>query len=271
MCRSLVYALATCLSFSLPTVSSAEPPSGEYDLSIGGEAEIWQPSGLSEYTEVVDGVEVSYAVDTVTDIAGGVTAVGTFTFLGAIDGQLAMALGGQVKGRTAKTKFKLTGSVEGEFFVEFVTVDVLGSASFKCDENPSDRATFLCTPRVKLCIYDQFDGKKLGCTTVKGQRGEQVLVAEGGESDLYMALETSPAGVISGTAEVQLATGEILEFIATGRYNARSDTSTIDIRGVGGAIASRIKLSKLALSGGTATAAKINLRLAGQKGKAEIP
>lgn len=269
MGRSLSRGIAVGVVVAAASLARAESPEGEYTLSVGGEAEIWQPDGFSESCEVVDGDELCFTIDASTDTAGGVTAAGTLTLSGSVTGELAIPLTGNVSGASAKSKFTLTGPIDGQLTDGVIVLDVTGSATFKCKEDPFDAALFQCKPKLKLCAY--YLGEKIDCQGIKGKSGETTVSAIGGPWELGLVLATDVAGNVTGVATAELASGQVLDFSATGKYNAKSDTSKLDLVGVGSGAGSRLKLSKLALAGGGAGAGKLKMSpLAGQKGKAVL-
>jgi len=262
-------AFAVCLLVSVAAAVRAEPPAGNYAIPVGGSASIWQPGGTWDFCETEQDVELCFVITESTDVAGVVTGTGTFTFTGLVEGELVSPVTGQMSGSTEKSKVSLSGPLEGQLSQGAVVLDINGSVSFKCKEDPLDPALFDCKPKVKLCAYN--GGKKVGCDRIGGKSGEANVAAIGGPWVLRLAaLATDSAGNVTGDAEVELATGQILAFTASGKYNAKSDSSKLTLLGAGPATSSRIKLSKLVLSGGGASAGKISFAIAGQKGKAEI-
>ncbi len=267
--RSLV-SLASVVVLGVGVAGSvrAEPPAGDYETVVAGEAEIWQPGGAWEFCDTAEDVQVCLSVDGSTDTSGIVNAVGTFTFTGIAEGELVAPISGEMKGSTEKSKVALEGPLQGELTVTGIPVDIDGNIKLNCKENTLDPAFFDCKPKVKLCAYEA--GKKLGCEKVGGKSGEASVPAVGGPWALRMALSTDASGNVTGDAEVELATGQILAFTASGKYKSKSDSSKLTLVGVGPAANSKLKLSKLVLSGGTTSAGKASFKLAGQKGKAEL-
>jgi hypothetical protein len=260
--------LAACLLVSVAGSVRAEPPAGDYEIAVAGDAEIWQPGGSSEFCESEEGITLCFVVDSSTDVAGAVAGVATFTFTGLIEGELVAPVSGQVGGSTEKSNVSLSGPLEGGLVVLDIPVDVDGSVSLKCKEDSLDPALFQCKPKLKLCLFLGSD--KLGCDQIGGESGDVEVSAVGGPWVLRLALVTDVSGNVTGDAEVELATGQMLAFTASGKYKSASDSSKLDLQGVGQAASSRIKLSKLVLSGGNASSGRISLKIAGQKGKALI-
>lgn len=263
--RSLVLA-ALVLAVLTARIAAAEVPSGSYAIDIGAEQSILVPANVEASScETADDVTICLSGELATNGAGVITGSGLATFTGGIEGDLAIGFTGKVAGAATRPRVSLSLDLTGELTSDGVTLDVEASSRTKCGQDLL-AGGFACVGKMKLCAF--YHGQRVGCES--GLINFEIE-DDGGPWQLRLDLATDPAGVVSGTAEVELATGEIYAYGVTGKYNARSGTADLRLVGSGAALGSKLRLSKVSLLGGTATGGRLDFQVAGQKGKASLP
>jgi hypothetical protein len=251
----------SCARTALP--ARAEPPSGSYVIDVGGDQSIVVPIEFEDSTcETAEGVTVCIAGAIGTDGSGAVTGNALVELSGDIEGELEATLSGAVRGSTQKTKVRLVMEMNGAVSSGGLTLDVEAKGKFKCVENAP--AGFLCRGRLKLCAFAS--GKRVGC---ESDRLDLELEDAGGPWQLRLLdLATDGSGEVTGTAEVTLATDQILQYDVSGKYSARKDTA--NLRPVAPERRARSSLSKSARRRNR-DGRQARVRVVGQKGKVELP
>ena len=139
MRRTLTFVVALCLAFS----AQAAPPVGPYVYEIGGDSEIWYPSGDATFCEpdAPPGVTSCLDTTTTTDGTGAVTGTGMLHLHspGEFDGDIPFVITGQLAGSTRVPKPKLLVQFDGNttFHIDGNDIDVpiTGVGKFTC-KNP---------------------------------------------------------------------------------------------------------------------------------------
>lgn len=257
---------AVVLAFSIPFAAGAERPSGVYLIQVGGDHAIFLPTEVGSLAcESDGGVTVCFGGSISADASGEVTGTALAEFSGDVAGDLAATFRGRVGGSTGDTRLSLAMSATGQVSSVGAMLDVEARGRWRCVDDTASRG-FRCSGRMRRCV---FDGRhRLGC---ESEPSNLNLADDGGPWLLYLELTTDAKGIVGGTAMVFLSTGLMVDYDLTGKYNSRTDTTRLRLVGAGRAQSSKLELSKLSLSNGAATAGELRYRIAGQRGRTQLP
>src|SRR5262249_46889322 len=102
--------LSLCLAVCLGAVSAwAGPPTGEYQVTVGGDSEIWLPDGTSHLCDTENGDEICVDTLSLTNAGGAITGTGEIGLhlLGLLDANMPIEFDGQLGGSTKSPSAKL--------------------------------------------------------------------------------------------------------------------------------------------------------------------
>ncbi len=236
------------LAVSAAPFAHTEPPSGSYAIAIPGDPSIVVLNEIDDSScETADGVTICFSGDLTTDGSGSIHGTGILGFSGEIDGELAGSFAGRLSGTAGNPRLRLAIVLEGELSSEGETLAVEATSRSRCAVDPF-AGGFACAGPIKMCVFD--GGRRLGC---ESENVEFYVEDDGGPWQLTLDLATDEAGVVTGTADVELSTGQVLGHEVTGRYSSVTDTSSLRLVGVGSASGSKLRLASLSLAGEAAT------------------
>jgi hypothetical protein len=254
-----VGALALCLAGA----AWAGAPNGAYDLLIGGDNEIWAPSGIYADCGSDAGLSVCVNSDVLTSPSGLVTGTGSFVMTGPIEGDLPMTIAGQMSGRASDPKGKVAFAFFGPVTVDvdgtLVPADTSGSLKLTC-RNRTHADVFVCHGRMKLCVAAFGRRKCLGGAV------ETFLHAEGGPWHLFTELATDSANVVTGAASAQLAYGVPGDYTALGKYDAKKDRSKLKLTSNDPESKDKLSFSNLVVSGDSLVSGTLKFKVSGLTG-----
>lgn len=266
--------LAAAVAFAslVPLAAWAEPLSGSYGLTIGGDDSPGARMRLIEgvYTPEPEcdnsnpTTEVCTSVEVHTDAAGVVTGEQTFTYSGATEGELRYVFDGTLKARPGLAKAKLLFEPDGSLDTNAGTETYSGRGKAFCRDEIVEGETFGCTAKVRLCFENPLGS---GCDrffdsiTLPQQRASWTL-------DLDVT--TSPSGVISGTAQASLSNGVTVDFAVSGKYSTKTDLSTLKLAGQGIASKSKVLMKKIAADAVDLVGGRVKFKIANQVGVYDI-
>ncbi len=260
------------LASLVPVAAFAEPPAGSHSLTIGGS------DSLSARLRLIEGVytpdpecdnsnptiEVCTSVEMHTNAAGAVTGTQTFTYTGDTVGEVRYQFEGQVKARPGLAKAKLLFTPEGTLSTNAGTETYSGRGKAFCRDDVVTGEVFSCSAKVQLCFENPIasDCNRLFQTiVVPEQRASWTLALD---------LATSGSGVVSGSAQAELANGVTIDFVVSGKYSAKTDLANLSLRGQGIASKSKVTIKKLAFDGVDLVAGRIKFKIADQVGAYDI-
>jgi hypothetical protein len=270
--KYLVVSLLLCLAGA----AGAAPPFGPYDYPIGGDGEIWYPSGDATFCEP-DSPPGDSCLDTITstDGTGAVTGTGVWHahIPGQADGDVPFTITGQLAGTTRVPRPKLVAQFDGDITLHMGVMDqlmtVTGTGKFTCSNPLPHAVTFECPGHAKLCGTALGKRKCFGAGRVRIDVG-----AAGGPWTLSTNLMTDPnTGTITGTGGATLANTTSQDYVVTkGKYNARSDVSKMTLVPVDPASKNRV-LFTYSFSGmyTVTTTRSVKFKVAGESGSYVIP
>jgi len=260
--------LVLVLALSAPLRASADPPSGSYTIDLPAEPGILVPAeAQASYCETVEGITICLSGEPVTDGSGVISGDAQLEFSGEVEGTLTGSFGGKVSGAAGHPRVRLTMELTGEFYSwwENQTFDVQVTQRTRCVRDEI-AGGFYCQGPLRTCA--SFEGSRVGCGSVSSGF---VVEEESAAWQLVLELSTDERGVVTGTATVELETGAVFAYTVTGKYDARRDSSSLRLVGLGEASRSKLRLSSAVLAGGTATAGTVDYQISGQKGRAILP
>jgi hypothetical protein len=207
------------LLLSIATTFAQTPPSG--DLSyIFTEFPIWDISG--HYTRTVDSATVT--VDIVHSAKGKITGSRSEIYklnqdhlegYGFLQGVLSSTAEGTVFRGTSKNTY--SGTVSGRW------ATATAASHDKVLVVPSS-LTLQGEATIRMCV------KGSRCTT--SYDGYQLPMVTGMTGDWGLDLSLSAVGnKLSGTGKITLSNGRVLNYVASGRYNSRANTSSLMLKG----------------------------------------
>jgi hypothetical protein len=204
---------------------------GPYSYEIGGDSEIWYPSGDAEFCEP-DAPGVS-CLDTTTTTDGTGAVMGTGVWHLHIpegDGDVPLFITGQLAGSTRVPRPKLVVQFDGSitFHVDGMNpvAPVTGTGKFTCRSPSLHADTFQCPGHAKLCATLLGRRKCFGVGKVRVDAG-----AAGGPWTLATELMTDPnTGAITGDGSATLANMTSQGYVVTkGKWSAKSDLSKLTL------------------------------------------
>lgn len=249
-----------------PLWARAEPPSGSYAIDHPAAPAIVVPAESQEpLCESTEGFTFCISGDLSTDGSGSVSGDGLLEFTGEIEGVLAGAFSGKVIGAAGEPRLSLTMEFAGELWYQGEPFEAESTLRAKCVRD-EQAGGFVCSGQQKVCL--SYLGRRLGCESAQGFF---VVEEQSGGWTLALELATDERGNVSGSATVELASGGVLQYAVSGRYDARRDSSSLRLAELGTARGSKLRLGSVVLTGGTATAGSLDYQIAGQKGRATLP
>ena len=259
-----VSVLVLVLALSVPQFAAAGPPSGSYTIDVPADPGIVVPAeAQASYCETVEGITICLSGEPATDGSGAIRGDAQLEFTGEVEGTLAGTFGGKVSGAAGDPRVAFTMEFAGQLYSwwENQTFDVQVTQRTKCIRDEI-AGGFYCQGPLRTCA--SFEGSRVGCGSV---RAGFVVEEESAAWQLVLELATDERGVVTGTATVELETGSVFAYAVTGKYDARRDSSSLRLAGLGDASRSKLRLSSAVLSGGTATAGTLDYQISGQKGR----
>lgn len=264
-----------CLSLALCLGSraAAQPPNGSYDgLSIGGANEIFVPGGENTFcpppTEAGDSACI--LTDLSTSAVGLVSGSGNFQLhlVDLFDGNTPFQVAGIMSGTPAapKVKLELHGDSQGTFHGSGFDLPVPAAidGKFKC-ENPSPHAPlFTCKGRLALCFL------ALGQRFCAGGRVPIEVAAQGGPWLLQMNATTDGKNRVTGSANLQLSNTSADLFQVTGKYNPKTDQSSLKLVSTTPGNHDTTRFSKITVSGTSIVSGDLKFKLAHLKGQTSL-
>ncbi|HTO07374.1 MAG TPA: hypothetical protein VMR86_10000 [Myxococcota bacterium] len=224
-------AAAVCALLCLAAPARGAPPAGPYSYLIGGDSEIWYPSGDAEFCE--PDAPGSSCLDTSVSTGGTGAVLGTGVWhahiTGQADGDVGFTIAGQLAGSTRVPKPKIVVEFAGDITLHVEGVDVplavTGTGKFTCKNPLPHGPTFQCPGHAKLC------GVALGRKKCFGTGSVRIdLAAAGGPWRLDTDLLTDPnTGAISGDGAATLQNTSSQAYVAKGKYSAKSDLSKLTL------------------------------------------
>lgn len=264
----------------------AEPPAGAYTIDVAS-PEIFVPAELAPtcfpfgFVEFcIDGFTAPLVVlgsgelesDAYAHVEGDVEGEEC-----VLDGEgvplpspqcLAGETPGSLSGSTRRPKALLEPSFSGPVSFGGIPLTALVDGRLRCRAD-SALATMLCRGSITLCAFEPSGRRRvIGCEREKV--GLSLPLEGGGWQLRLVGLATDDEGVVTGTAEVELATGLIASYVAIGQYDDRKDRTTLRLVGTTDSVGSTLKLTGLELSSGGAASGRIVFRIAGQAGKVKL-
>ena len=265
-------ALTLVVSLCLALIARADPPGGPYSYEIGGDSEIWYPSGDAEFCET-DAPGIScFDTTLATDGTGAVSGTGIWHLhIAEADGDLPFMITGQLAGSTRAPRPKLAVQFEGSITFHIpdfgdVTPPITGTGKFTCKNPVPHTSTFHCSGHAKLCATI------LGRRKCFGGGGLPIDVgAAGGPWSLSIDLMTDPnSAAISGNGSATLANTTSQDYAVTaGKYNAKRDLSKLTLTPVDPLSKNKISISDGLVHG--VLQRKIKFKVAGESGVYSSP
>lgn len=263
-----------CLACVVGGASEAEQLDGSYLIEFGYANAVWGPGD-----EVLD--EACDADSCVTgglsvDAAGVADMTVNLTFSVSFDGiqttaDLAGMGRGKAKGRNGvarlKVKIPLSGALHAPGFPD---IPANGNLTLFEELNGIERMD-LISGSLKLCA------KGAGCLRNRFPPEIEPLGTEeedGGPWTLAFELTTDAVGTITGGATATFPDGsDPIEFLVTGRYNAKTDESSLKLESVAPQEGASAKLVHVHAGEGASTfdAFRIKYKLCGQSGSLVMP
>lgn len=268
MARSSLAVSVLVLAVASPLRAGAEPPSGSYTIDVPAEPGIVVPAQAREsYCEILEDITICLSGEPATDGSGAIRGDAQLEFTGEVEGTLVGTFGGKVSGPAGDPRVAFTMEFAGELYSwwENQTFDVQVTQRTRCIRDEI-AGGFYCQGPLRTCA--SFEGSRVGCGSV---RAGFVVEEESAAWQLGLELATDGSGVVTGTATVELETGSVFAYTVTGKYDARRDSSSLRLTGLGDASRSKLRLSSAVLSGGTATAGTLDYQISGQKGRTILP
>ena len=243
----------------------AEPPSGSYVIPIA--PGLVFPSGAAPETcEVTSEGTVCFSTNVATDATGAVTGGGAITIDGTVTADIALTLDGRVSGTTDKPKVKLGFLAAGTAMQGMTALDVRGKGKVKCALAAPGADALSCRGKLKLCAF--LGNQKVDCAKMPL---EAQLAIERTLFEINLNLVTGLNGGLTGTANVDVGGPAIASYAAKGKYKASADTANAVLKGTSGSAKTKIVLKKVVFEAGSASSGQVVFKLAGQKGKVELP
>jgi hypothetical protein len=246
-------------------------PAGEYVIPFSGMQQIWDPIGDVSQCETVDTQTVCIEATGEVDARGRYTGTFVATFTGDVAGTLFGTMKGNVRGTDARP-----GRANARFQMEG-DLTLLGQGPIRARATGTMRGEidasgmFSGEVRERVCLRGEILGERVaGC-----ERVEIPFVDEPeGVGDWTLALNVGPGprpNTLEGTAQAQLASGALYLFTVSGRYNERTDESTLRFRVVnpddrGASIAIR----KLETAGALVAGGRMTYRIQGYSGRPDL-
>lgn len=277
---ALVWAVPLLVLLASASGASADPPATLDGIAVNDcSATIFDISGT--YTdESLGGDEIGLDVNftVAVDANGGLTGSGLLSDSSGeeFEGVIAFTVTGKLKGNGLARSAKLILSGEGTITIDGVSV----FTRIKIVENATlDPCTLLTTG--KVTARAAFPGAGIRPIAITESFSEEPLDTPVGREPLTGAwrlgldLATDLAASrlnISGNAMVAIDDnpGRVLDLDATGKYNAKKDSSNVKALGAGDAFGAKLAVRTLMVDGGTATAALIKYKALGQRGQVVI-
>lgn len=256
---------ATVLSLVFALAASAGPPAGAIPtIVVGGPSSIFLPVGHSEQCDSISGLTGCVIVDTVADGIGRITGAGVFELSGIASAELPLELVGTTTGTVEKPKAKLVFTFAGPVDIQGIPGAGDGSGSLKCAEDTFSPGVFDCDAHVKFCLGVPGLVRR---RCASGSFPNLVLEGDGGPFELDLTLATDASNNVTGAGQVTLETGQLLDYVVSGKYSPKTDVSTLKFTGMGLAKKATLSLKKFSTDTG---AGLLKFKLGGQKGSVDL-
>jgi hypothetical protein len=256
-------ALAVVVAMS-PFGALAAPPNGSFEIAVAGSQQVLLPYGTFRGCTTDPDVVLCFEVPLFSDSAGTVSGNGAVQLTGIADGALGVTAEGKLTGRASQPKMQGTMRFAGDFRAlgDFGTGK--GSIKFSCSASDLSVYPALCKARLAFC--GRVPGRGRLCRTKSGPipifNG-----SNGGDWTLTLDLVTDDAREVTGTAEVTLPGGQPLDFLVTGKYDAKNDVSNLKFEGIGLAERAQLSLKKFSPE---AHVGRLKFKIAGQTGSVDL-
>lgn len=261
--RILLVAAACAL---VPVAAFAEPPQGEFSVTVGGAAQLRLLDGETG-PDCDNGLptEICTSSSMHTDAAGDVTGTQTLVSEGTSDGTIIFVFNGTAKAQPGIAKSKLLFTPEGTLTTNGLVETASGQGKAFCRDDITTGDSFICDAKVRLCLESIFG---LECNRFFTS---MIFAEQQAPWDLDLVLATDERGAITGSAVATLGNGVVIDFTVTGKYNAKKDESALSVKGLGAGIKSKVKVKRLAVNEeGVLVAGRLKFKIAGQVGAFEI-
>ena len=262
-----------CLALGVGGAGAAEPLDGSYLIEFGYANAVWGPGDqmLDEQCDAGSCLTGALSVD-----AAGVADMSVnLSFLVTIDGiqtnaELAGTGGGKAKGTNGaarlKVKIPLSGTFQGP---GLPVIPATGNLTLTEELNGIEQ-TKVFSGSFKLCARGACMRKRLP------PEFEPLGAAEddGGPWTLAFELTTGADGAITGDATATFPDESVpIEFLVTGRYNAKTDDSSLKLGSVTPHEGAWAKLVHVHAGNAASTfdAFRIKYKLCGQSGSLVVP
>jgi hypothetical protein len=264
--HTVAAAIAVLACIAAPPASAA-PPSGHTDLVITTPNQIFE---LDQHLRIpFSGAQVSftYEVTVFSDALGVVqgTGDGLVSLTGAAGGAVPVTVSGKMSGSPAKPRAQVNLLFAGP--ISLLGQDGVGSGGVKLGCTPPlvpdpNAPQLDCSGRAHLCASARGVGH--ACASAPAT---VTIATVGGDWTIGLDLATDGTGNVTGTAHVTLVSTDTLDFQVSGKYSAKTDSSTLKFSGVGAAA----KSAKLSLKGwapdtGSGARGVLKFKIAGQTG-----
>jgi hypothetical protein len=225
--RTTTTACLAGLLLLAPAALRAEMASGSCDVPVDATLKLWDISGT--YHEDLDGVTMDYTVN--VDAAGKISGTGTASMSDGVDTLTATFTGtGTMRSAGSAVRVNMTLKMSGSGYVSGYY------ATFKANVNEKlelDTTNHLMVGTASGSLSVRVPG--LGGRSIRLPPAESVTdLPEDMNGSLGLALNvTTNRTRYAGTGTLSLSNGKDIALGATGSYQARTDKSTLTLKGVG--------------------------------------
>jgi hypothetical protein len=264
-----------CVLAVIAASAAADEPTGTFTIPMGGGSVPPAPGRLLVPTPTILGwVWCSQPGDTVctsakvaTDSSGALTGTGFVGLQGNLSGQVELALVGRMTGTLAHPEATLHFTAAGSATDGMAAVEIRGSGRLKCGSDPLSGAlgAFNCETKTRLCAFEGHH--RTACFKLPPFG----LGTELEPFSIQLDLETGANGAVTGIGSVEIAGVGTLGYTARGRYDSGADTTNLELTGTDPAEKTKLALRNVVLSAGSASAGTVVFKIAGQRGRVELP
>jgi hypothetical protein len=248
---------------------AAAPPNGTSTATISGANQIFVSS--AHFHTSFSGAQIGLVFDAdfstdVANVTGTILGWGTLGVSGVAEGVVPIAAVGKIGGSPLHPKEALSLTFSGP--IQLLGDSGFGSGAMKVRCSASETLgpqQLECAGKVKFCATDPGFGH--ACASAPTNT---VLNTVGGDWDVELELATDAGNAVTGHATVTLASANVLEYDVTGRYNPKTDRSTLKFVGAGLAAQTRLALKGFAPDAGGGLAGLLKFKIAGQSGVADL-